>query len=43
MKWILIAITIAVAFAIFTGNMGGAKDAAANYNKLLSGKPAASE
>lgn len=39
MKWILIAIAVAVAIAISTGYMGGAKDAAGNYNKLLTGKP----
>lgn len=41
MKWILIAIAIAVTFAIITDNMGGAKDAAGNYNKLLTGKSTA--
>lgn len=40
MKWILIAIAIAVTIAIITDNMGGAQNATANYNKILSGKPA---
>lgn len=43
MKWILIAIAIAVGFAIFTGYMGGARDATSNYNKLLTGKPSAGQ
>lgn len=41
MKWILIAIVAFVIYMIATGNMGGARDATANYNKLLTGKPAA--
>ena len=43
MKWILIAIAIAVAIAISTGYMGGAQDAASNYNKLLTGKPSSGQ
>lgn len=35
MKWFIIIITVAVAIAIYTGNMGGAKDAAGNYNKIM--------
>ena len=42
-KWILIAIAIAVGFAIFSGNMGGARDATTNYNKLLTGKPSSGQ
>ena len=30
-----------VVFMIATGNMGGAKDATSNYNKVLQGSPAA--
>ena len=41
MKWILIAIALAVIYAIITGNMGGAQNATSNYNKILTGKPAA--
>ena len=41
MKWFIIIFAIAIAVAIGTGYMGGAKDAAGNYNKLLSGRPAA--
>jgi hypothetical protein len=40
MKWVIIALVLVVAYAIFTGNMGGAKDAAGNYNKLLRSKSA---
>ncbi|XPV68202.1 MAG: hypothetical protein ACNI25_12925 [Halarcobacter sp.] len=35
MKWVIIILVIAVGVAIWTGNMGGAKDAASNYNKVL--------
>jgi hypothetical protein len=35
MKWFLIILAIAVAIAISTGYMGGAKDAAGNYNKIM--------
>tara|TARA_B100001063_G_scaffold189085_1_gene179713 strand:- start:93 stop:212 length:120 start_codon:yes stop_codon:yes gene_type:complete len=34
-KWFIIILTVAVAIAIYTGNMGGAKDAASNYNKIM--------
>lgn len=30
-KWIFLVIIIAIGFMIYTGNMGGAKDAAQNY------------
>lgn len=40
MKWFIIILTLIVAYAIYTGNMGGARDAASNYNKVLTGKPA---
>lgn len=40
MKWVLIIIAIALAIAVYNGNMGGARDAASNYNKLLRGAPA---
>jgi len=36
-KWFLIALTIAIAIAICTGNMGGAKSATSNYQKVLMG------
>ena len=35
MKWFLIILAVVVAIAIYTGNMGGAKDAAGNYNKIM--------
>ncbi len=35
MKWFIIILIIAVGIAIFTGNMGGARDATSNYNKIL--------
>lgn len=38
MKWFIIILAIAIGIAISTGYMGGAKDAASNYNKLLTGK-----
>ncbi len=38
MKWFIIIFIIAIGIAISTGYMGGAKDAAANYNKVLTGK-----
>lgn len=40
MKWVIIILVLAVGYAIYTGNMGGARDVAGNYNKLLQGKPA---
>ena len=39
MKWIILILVVAVGYAILTGNMGGARDAAGNYNKLLQQKP----
>ena len=41
MKLFIIVFSLVVGYAIFTGNMGGARDAAANYNKLLTSKPVA--
>jgi heme A synthase len=35
MKWIIAILVIIVAYAIYTDNMGGARDAASNYNKIL--------
>lgn len=35
MKWILIIIAITVGYMIIDKNMGGAKDATSNYNKVL--------
>jgi len=37
MKWILIIISIAVAYAIYTGNMGGATKATQNYVDVQTG------
>ncbi len=39
MKWIVLIFVLAIGYAILTGNMGGARDAAGNYNKLLGNKP----
>lgn len=41
MKWFIIIFIIVICLAISTGYMGGAKDAASNYNKLLTGSAAA--
>ncbi len=38
MKWFIIILVIGLGIAISTGYMGGAKDAASNYNKILTGK-----
>ena len=35
MKWFILIFVLGIAYAIYSGNMGGAKDAASNYNKLL--------
>lgn len=35
MKWFIILFALGIAIAIYTGYMGGAQDAAANYNKVL--------
>ncbi len=37
MKWILGVLAIIIAYAIYTGNMGGARDAAGNYGKIMRG------
>jgi len=37
MKWVLIIFAAAIALAIATGYMGGAKDATANYGKVMRG------
>ncbi len=37
MKWIITVLVIIIVYAIYTNNMGGARDAASNYNKLLRG------
>ena len=39
MKWIVIILVLGIGYAILTNNMGGARDAASNYNKLLGNKP----
>jgi len=35
MKWILVLFALGIGIAIYTGYMGGAKDATANYNKVM--------
>ncbi len=37
MKWVIIIFVIFVGYAIYTGNMGGARDAAGNYSKIMRG------
>lgn len=37
MKWFLLILAVAVTVAIVNNYMGGARDAAANYNTLLRG------
>lgn len=37
-KWILIAFVAAIAYMVYTGNMGGAKEATQNYVDVRSGK-----
>lgn len=37
MKWFLLILAAAVTIAIINNNMGGARDAASNYNTLLRG------
>jgi len=43
MKWFLLIVVLFVGYAILTNNMGGARDAAGNYNKLLGSKPVANQ
>ena len=42
-KMVLLGALVWVIYMIATGNMGGAQDATANYNKVLQGSPAAQE
>ncbi len=35
MKWIITILIVIVGYAIYTDNMGGARDAAGNYNKVM--------
>ena len=35
MKWIITILILIVGYAIYTDNMGGARDAAGNYNKVM--------
>jgi hypothetical protein len=35
LKWIGIVFVLAIVGAIVTGNMGGAKNATTNYNKVM--------
>jgi len=35
MKWVIILLVVGIGIAILTDNMGGARDAAANYNNIL--------
>jgi hypothetical protein len=37
MKWIIIILVLIVGYAIYSDNMGGARDAASNYNKIMRG------
>ena len=37
MKWIITVLVIIIVYAIYTNNMGGARDAAGNYNKIMRG------
>ncbi len=41
MKWFLLIFILGIGYAIISGNMGGARDAASNYNKLLGTKEVA--
>lgn len=38
MKWVLFIFAALLAIAVATGYTGGAKDAAGNYNKVMTGK-----
>jgi hypothetical protein len=35
MKWIITILVVIISYAIYTNNMGGARDAASNYNKIM--------
>ncbi len=37
MKWFLIILSAIIIYAIYTDNMGGAKNATSNYQKVLTG------
>ncbi|ADG92084.1 hypothetical protein Arnit_0419 [Arcobacter nitrofigilis DSM 7299] len=37
MKWVIIIFAAIITFAIVTGYMGGAKEAAGNYGKVMRG------
>jgi heme A synthase len=37
MKWLILIFVVVIGYAIYTGNMGGARDAAGNYNKIMRG------
>ena len=37
MKWVIIILVLIVGYAIYSDNMGGARDAASNYNKIMRG------
>jgi hypothetical protein len=37
MKWVIFILVVIVGYAIYTDNMGGARDAAGNYNKIMRG------
>jgi len=37
MKWFLVIFALVIGIAIYTGNMGGAKDATSNYGKVMRG------
>ncbi|MEA1914664.1 MAG: hypothetical protein U9N30_05030 [Campylobacterota bacterium] len=37
MKWAIIIFILVIGYMIFTGNMGGAKNATSNYQKVMLG------
>jgi heme A synthase len=37
MKWLILIFVVVIGYAIYSGNMGGARDAAGNYNKIMRG------
>lgn len=40
MKWFIIGFIVLITIAILTGQMGGAREAAGNYGKIMRGVPA---
>lgn len=37
MKWVIIIAVIAIGYAVYTGNLGGASNATSNYMSIRSG------